>query len=649
MKERIEQLRELIKYHDHLYNINMPEISDMEYDELYWELVALEEEYPQYADTNSPTQIIQYDVVNELKKVKHEYQPMLSLNKTKDFNIIKELIKDEDWIAMLKLDGLTCRLTYDNGRLVRAETRGNGEEGEDITHNALVLPSIPKRISLKDTLVVDGEVVCDLKTFENFSGEYANPRNFAAGSIRLLDSKECKKRGLSFVAWDVIKGYEVDCDYTLNRKLTRLIDYGFTIVPFTMLDLDNSIKWLQDNNNQYCHYPIDGIVFKINNIYAYEALGNTDHHFRGGMAYKFYDEIYPTKLKSIEFTMGRTGQLTPVAIYEDVEIDGTTCNRASLHNLTIMEELLGDLPYIGQEIHVMKSNQIIPQIYSATKHNHLVNPVVDKICIPKECPICGGPLKRIKEVDSEVLICNNEDCEGRLINQLDHFASKKGLDIKGLSKATLEKLIDWGWINEAADLYHLEAKRAEWVSKPGFGQKSVDNILNAIEKSRIVTLSDFISAIGIPQIGKVLAKELSNYVESYEDFRDKIKNKWDFTIIDGIAIEKEYSILNFDYSKADNAAKEITYWTTSASSNAKKSLEGMTIVITGKLNQYKNRDLFINDIVSHGGKVVNSVSKNTTILINNDIDSNSSKNLAAKKLNIPIYTEENFLSEFLTL
>ena len=368
MNEIISKMREKIEFlnhHQKLYDEGKPVITDLAWDEIYFELQNLEYEYPDLIQSDSPTQQINYSVINELVKVKHEYQPMLSLAKTKDFNVIKQFVGDENWIAMLKLDGLTCRLTYEDGRLIRAETRGNGEEGEDITHNAMVLPSIPKRIPIRHTLVVDGEVVCDLKTFENFNDEYANPRNFAAGSIRLLDSNECARRGLSFVAWDVIKGYEIDCDYTLNKKLTRLLDYGFLIVPFTMLDLDNAINWLKENND--LHYPIDGIVFKINKILAYEALGNTDHHFRGGMAYKFYDEEYETELLNIEWSMGRSGILTPVAIYKDIEIDGVICNRASLHNISIMTELLGECPYVGQKIWVYRSNMIIPQISRSKK------------------------------------------------------------------------------------------------------------------------------------------------------------------------------------------------------------------------------------------------------------------------------------------
>lgn len=368
LKERMKFLVDYLNKHQDLYDKGTPAISDSEWDEAYLELkeleIAMKETLP-----DSPTQKIRYTVVNELKKVKHEYQPMLSLDKTKDIEEIKHFIGDKEWIAMLKLDGLTCRLTYEEGRLARAETRGNGVEGEDITHNARVLPSIPQIIPYKDTLVVDGEVICDLDTFEQFKDEYANARNFAAGSIRLLDSNECAKRGLTFVAWDLIKHNATI--FNLSDKLGgALVTNGFTVVPFflngdyeNIEDTIDTLEMIARNE----HYPIDGIVFKWDNIAEYEAAGRTDHHFRGGMAYKFYDEEYETELLDIEWSMGRTGVLTPVAVYKDVEIDGAICNRANLHNINTMDQLLGDSPYIGQKIWVYRSNMIIPQISRSEK------------------------------------------------------------------------------------------------------------------------------------------------------------------------------------------------------------------------------------------------------------------------------------------
>lgn len=367
--KRIEKLRELINYHNDLYNTNVPEISDEEYDKLYFELVELEEMFPSLIDENSPTQKIRYEVVSELKKVKHEYQLMLSLDKTKDIDKITAFLGEKEWIAMLKLDGLTCRLTYDKGKLVRAETRGNGEVGEDITHNAMVIPSIPKYISYKDVLVVDGEMMCLPEDFKQFESEYANCRNFAAGSIRLLDSKECEKRHLTFVAWDVITGYDEKADDRLNKKLTRLLEYNFLIVPFTTSFYENSIdEAIEFLKNETIKYPIDGIVFKYNKNNEYNEAGKTEHHFRGGLAYKFYDEGYETELLDIEYDVSKRGILTPVAVFKPIEIDGAIVEKASLSNISILTEKLGH-PYVGQKIWVSKRNQIIPYIERAEKED----------------------------------------------------------------------------------------------------------------------------------------------------------------------------------------------------------------------------------------------------------------------------------------
>lgn len=360
---RIKYLVNELNKHTEFYDSGNPIISDKEWDDMYFELVELEHEW-EYILPNSPTQRVNYTIVNELQKVKHNH-PMLSLDKTKDIEEIKSFIGSKDWIAMLKLDGLTCSLLYEGGRLIRAETRGDGEIGEDVTHNAMVIPSIPKRIKYTGRLVVDGEIICPLDDFKEFEGEYKNARNFASGSIRLLDSNECAKRKLTFVAWDCIEGCSVKCD-SLNKKLAELIDYNFEIVSFTIMDLDNAATWLKDANDKHTHYPIDGIVFKWNNCAEYESAGRTEHHFRGGLAFKFYNELYETKLIDIEWTLGKTNVLTPTAIFETVNIDNTDVSRASLHNISIMKSLLGR-PYVGQKIQVYKANCIIPAVYSAEK------------------------------------------------------------------------------------------------------------------------------------------------------------------------------------------------------------------------------------------------------------------------------------------
>lgn len=622
------------------YNYGTSPLTDKEYDTLLQQLKE-EEKRTGIIYSNSPTQKVGAPILNEQKKIDIIDRPMLSLEKVYSQTEIDNFINGQDVVRMVKCDGLSVRIVYENGNLFSANTRGNGFVGQDITEHIKHFKNVPLTISYNKRFVIDGEAVIldsDFKQLEGFS----NSRNTAAGTLNLLDMKEVKKRKLSFIAWDVIDGKN-GLDY-LTQVLSFADKLGFQICPHSLTATNEEIREKAIRQG----IPQDGVVWRYNNLAYGESLGKTAHHWNYACAYKFPDEVYPTTLKYIEFTMGRTGQLTPVAVYEDVEIDGTICNRASLHNLTIMDEILGT-PYEGQKINVIKSNQIIPQIHSAEKWDFRSNPVINTICIPTECPICGQPLKRVMEVESEVLTCVNESCEGRLINQLDHFVSKKGLDIKGLSKATLEKLVDWEWVNEPADLYHLNEHRAEWIDKPGFGQKSVDKILQAIEVSRYVMLSDFLSAIGIPQIGKVLTKEICKYIDDYQDFRDKINNKWDFTTIDGIAVEKQYSLLNFDYTKADKVAKEMASWGTTASTEIDSTLENMTIVITGHLNKFNNREAFINEIVNHGGKVVNSVSRNTDILINNDITSSSSKNRTAKELGVKILTEKDFCEKYLQI
>ena len=648
MTKEYQATIELLNRWQDAYDKGRPLVSDKEYDDLYFKLCEYEANTGEISP-DSPTQKIRYEVVSELKKVKHEYQPMLSLDKTKDIEEVKEFLGDKEWIAMLKLDGLTCRLTYEGGKLVRAETRGNGIEGEDITHNARVLPSIPQIIPYKDTLVVDGEVICDLDTFEQFKDEYANARNFAAGSIRLLDSNECAKRGLTFVAWDVITGYE-DYDTSLNKKLTTLINYYFTIVPFSMLNLETVVDDLQDSNKKYCNYPIDGIVFKYNLNGEYLAAGRTEHHFRGGLAYKFYDEEYETELLDIEWSMGRTGVLTPVAVYKDVEIDGAICNRANLHNLNILAEILCQnelgTPYKGQRIWVYKANAIIPQIARAD-----VNFPVEMggwISVPQPfCPICFGDTEiRTSDSGTQELYCSNPQCPGKLVNILDHFAGKKGLDIKGLSKATLEKLIDWGWVSSISDICALGEVADLWANKPGFGPKSVTKLIDSIWKARETTLAQYLSAISIPLIGKTYAQKLADTFETYEEFRSAVTNGFVFESINGIGPEKADAILSFNYTEADNLVEKGIITFKARESTLEKSgnsLKGKTFCVTGRVHIWKNRDELSAAVIAAGGKVTSSVSSKTDYLVNNDITSTSSKNLKAKELGIPIITEEQLM------
>ena len=642
-KALIEKLVADLNYATLHYDNGHPVMTDKEWDDMYFQLVDLELSTG-YILPESPTQRINYEVMNQLTKVQHDHE-MLSLEKTKDINVIKSMF-DKDFLMMAKMDGLTCSLRYENGILVKAETRGNGFVGEDILHNAKVIPSIPNYIAYKDTLVIDGEIICDYKDFLLFQNDYKNPRNFAAGSIRLLDNKECAERRLQFVAWDVIAGF--DGEDSLERKLLSIRRLGFTIVPFLTNSFD--VELLQETCKVKL-YPIDGMVFKFNSCLYSKSLGKTAHHFKNAMAYKFYDETYPTVLKDIEWTMGRTGVLTPVAIFEPLDIEGSIIERASLHNITILEQTLGKTPYIGQKIEVFKANMIIPQISWVDKNFNV--PISSFLPEPKVCPICGEPVYRITEIESTNLVCSNPACAGKLINKLDHFCGKKGLDIKGLSKATLEKLLEWGWVNNIVDIMTLSQYKEEWIKKSGFGIRSVEKILNSIEAAKTTSLDKFISSLGIPLIGSTVSRELIKHIDSYEDFRTKVREKFNFATIDGFADSKTDSLLNFNYEDADNIYPYLTILKESAKlnndniDNNNNNLDGITIVITGKLNMYKNRAALQAEIENRGGKVVGSVSSNTKYLINNDNTSTSAKNMAAKKLNIPILTEQEFFENFL--
>jgi DNA ligase (NAD+) len=643
MSDKIsEQLVSLIEYlNDRTaeYEAGHPTISDKEWDDKYFELICLERELG-YTLTNSPTIQIPYDVVNQLEKVEHNHK-MLSLDKTKDMEDVVKFVGNQSFIAMAKMDGLTCSLRYINGRLAGAETRGNGFVGENILHNAKVVPSIPNTIPYKEELVVDGEIICTYTDFDDFSSDYRNPRNFAAGSIRLLDSKECANRKLTFVAWDVLKG--LDNILSVKERLNTLKRFGFLTVPYITSDVNfiAELPSIINSTAQALSYPIDGVVFKFDNVEYGRSLGETSHHFKNAIAFKFYDEVYETSLTDIEWSMGRTGILTPVAIFETVEMDGSEVGRASLHNISIMEELLGN-PHIGQRIAVYKANMIIPQIDSADKTG-----VGVAITIPEVCPICGESVQIIDNDGVKVLMCLNPNCEGKLINKLDHFCGKKGLDIKGLSKATLEKLIDWGWVNSISDIMVLINHRNEWIKMPGFGQKSVDKILDAIEDSKFTTLEAFISSLGIPLIGKSVSKELVKYVKTYDEFREKAQSHFDFSIYDGFAESKTTAIWTYDFTEADKVYPYL-YFTQEEKvvENNDNACADVKVVITGKLQHFKNRDAFKECIEAHGGKVVDSVNKTTTYLVNNDVNSNSSKNLTAKKLGIPILSEQEFLEKF---
>lgn len=638
--DAVEQLNTWTK----LYDEGNPLVPDTVWDKLYYDIFMYEKEHPEDILATSPTQTISYEVISKLEKVKHNHL-MLSLAKTKNLNEFSNFISKYPCILMPKLDGLTCSLHYQNGCLVNAETRGNGEIGENILHNAKVIRNIPWTITYKDDLIIDGEVICTKENFAPFEKEYKNPRNFAAGSLRLLDSKECAKRNLSFIAWDVIS----PIDTQLSEKLAFIHTLGFDIVDFTTVygeevekSIDEIKAWAE-----YQGWPIDGIVAKYNDVETYTAQGSTSHHFNGGLAFKFYDETYSTRLIYIDWTMGRTGQLTPVAVFEPVEIDGTIVERASLHNVSVMHEILGDCAYRGEGLEIFKANQIIPQIASAgPKYDYgyvVANGGVSVDTIER-CPCCGEDLSLRQDGIALNYFCDNPNCEGKLINRLDHFCGKKGLDIKGLSKATLEKLIDWGWLTNFYSIYNLDLHRNEWIKKPGFGVASVDKILKAIEDSRHTELWRLIAAIGIPEIGITASKTLANYYKTWGNFRVAVAEDTDFSHLPDFGYIMSRNINEYndgDWDDADDVASHMII-DAAAAPDTKKVLDEKVFCITGKVYKWKNRDSLKEYIESLGGKVTGAVTTKTDYLINNDNTSTTQKNQSAIKLGKPILTEEEF-------
>ncbi len=661
--KRIKELtQKLNQYRDSYYNDSVSEISDHEYDELFDELKQLEEE-TNIVMANSPTHTVGYEVKSKLEKVKHSH-PMLSLDKTKSVDDLKKFAGDKNCLLMCKMDGLTILLTYENGELIQAETRGNGEEGEIITHNARVFENIPAHIDYTGHLEVEGEAIITYGDFERINSKlpenekYKNTRNLVSGSVRQLDSNIAAQRHIKFITWKLPITEDTDDGvypnfYSMFHRFEVAEKLGFEIVPNISIknwethydEYIDSLKYIAKEKG----YPIDGLVMTYNDITYGESLGTTGHHPRHSLAYKFYDDIYSTRLLDVEFTMGKTGVLTPTAVFEPVEIDGTMVERASLHNLSIMKSLGIVSKY--QEIGVYKANMIIPQIEYAEKMDCVS--VKESICIPSVCPVCGWNTERIKDNDTEVLICTNPDCKGKLLGKLSHFVSKNAINIEGLSEQTLQKFIDLGWLNSFKDIYYLPNYKEEMYKLDGFGRKSVDKLLESIEKSRNTTLDRFIYGLCIPLIGKSASKTVSSCCKKVS-----IKNMWDdiyafcnygpfYPIeLDGFG-EIMCKSLNDYISENRNMimelSKEFNMEKVMNVEQKDERISNKTFVITGSLNHYKNRDELISVIEQLGGKVLGSVSAKTNYLINNDTESNSSKNKKAHDLGISIISEGEFI------
>ena len=647
--DKIERLKELTEqlnhYRDVYYNNSESLISDKQYDDLFDELQVLEEE-TSIIMSNSPTRTVGYEVKSKLEKVKHSH-PMLSLDKTKSTDDLMKFSNGKDCIISLKLDGLTVLNTYDNSILYQAETRGNGEEGEIITHNAKVFDNLPLNIPCENKFEIEGEAIITQSDFEkiNVNGEYKNCRNLASGSVRQLDSNITKNRHVRFIAWKIPFGVT-----TYSYGFEMAAKWGFEVVPYVKYNsitdnIEEKIEELKAIAKEKS-YPIDGLVITYDNIEYGKSLGMTGHHPKHSLAYKFYDDIYPTELLDVEFTMGKTGVLTPTAVFEPVEIDGTIVERASLHNLSIMKEL--GILHKGQTVNVYKANCIIPQLDSVEPDD--IEITDDNMIIPAEmCPICGADTEIIKDNDSEVLICTNANCKGKLLGKLVHFCSKNAINIEGMSEATLQFLIDKGWVKSFQDIYKLDYYRQNWKEYDGFGDKLVDKLLDAIENSRKITLDRFIYSLSIPQIGRSTSKDIAKYCHnSIDEFTFIIENtSLEFAAIDGVGVSATTSLDDWWNTNRDmfyNLAEEFVFSNKRENDNVSVDLSRKTFVITGSLTHYKNRDELVSIIESMGGKVSGSVSAKTSYLICNDSQSSSSKNQKAKQLNIPIISEEDFIN-----
>lgn len=632
--DRIKELTELLnKASDAYYNTGDTIMEDHEFDTLLEELRSLEQETG-FVMATSPTHKVGYEVKSELQKVTHNH-PMLSLAKTKDWNEFIIYFGSKDVIGMLKMDGLTCSLRYVNGELVSAETRGNGEIGEDIFHNIKTVKTVPQKIPYKDELIVDGEIICTYEDFEPFSTEYKNPRNFASGSIRLLDSNECAKRPLTFVAWNVIKGF--DNENSFLRKLVLIDELGFTVVPWTS-SFDWDAKEFLVNKAKKLGYPIDGLVGRFDDIKYGESLGTTSHHSNAAYAFKFGDETYETVLRDVEWNTTRTGIIAPVAVFDEVDLDGALTTRATLHNLSIIEQLeLG----IGDTITVYRSNMVIPKIDdNITRSNTLK--------IPTTCQCCGYPTEVKYTDNSKVLMCTNPDCPAKKLARFTHFVSRKCMNIDGLSEKTLSLLISNNLVKNFRDIYHLKEHVGKLYTLDGMGKKSVENLLNSIEKSRDVKLENFIAALGIPNIGLSAAKAISKkFNGSHYDFVLALANdNYDFSQIDDFGEITNKSLHDWWHSKdpmVELLPMEVNFIVDDGAISS-ASLDGKSFCITGNLIHYANRDTLVKVIEDNGGKYMSSVSKKTDYLINNDKNSTSGKNKKAIDLKIPIISEEDFLN-----
>ena len=639
MKELVELLNKAGKAY---YQEDREIISNYEYDKLYDELEALEKETG-ITLAGSPTVSVGYEAVNALPKETHE-TPMLSLDKTKEIEVLKNFVGNQKTVLSWKMDGLTIVLTYQDGKLKKAVTRGNGVVGEVITNNAKVFKNVPLQIAYQGELILRGEAIISYSDFEKINeqiedvdAKYKNPRNLCSGSVRQLNNEITAKRNVYFYAFSLVRAEGVDFNNSRACQFEWLKMQGFDIVEYRMVDsknLEETIQYFSDKISTN-DFPSDGLVALYDDIAYGDSLGSTAKFPRNAFAFKWKDEIRETTLKEIEWSPSRTGLINPVAIFEPVELEGTTVSRASVHNISILKELeLG----IGDRIEVYKANMIIPQIAeNLTRSRNLT--------IPEFCPVCKEKTKIQKSNDVEVLICKNPECQAKKIKSFTLFVSRDAMNIDGLSEATLEKFILNGFIKEFGDIYELEHYKDAIIEMDGFGEKSYENLIDNIKKSSHTTLPRLVYALGIANIGvanaKVLCKEfdydLQKLMQADEETISQIEGV-------GSVIAKSVT----DYFKNEENQRKLKHLLTYLTFEEMKietgnPLSGKQFVITGSVNQFENRSAMKEFIEKRGGKVTGSVSKKTDYLINNDTESSSSKNKKAKELGIPILSEEDFL------
>ena len=638
-KEAIERANEASYYY---YNTGTPLMEDKDFDILIEEICHYEDE-TNYCLSSSPTQKVGAPIIDRIKKINISNYPMLSLKKAHSMEEVNNFLKEDDLIGTVKCDGLSVRIGYLGGNISFASTRGDGYIGSDITEHIKRFCNVPLHIPCNEFIIIDGECIIkenDFQKIQNNINNFSNPRNTASGALSLYDMQEVQNRKLTFLAWDLIQSpFQIE---TYSQKLAIIQDLGFDAVPFFTKDSSNE-QILQEAKKNYV--PCDGVVWRINNEAVGKKREGTSHHPGFAIAWKKSEDEYETTLQSVEWQIGRTGVLTPVAHFTPIDIGGTTISKASLHNVGVMESL-SPLPwYIGYKLIVFKANEIIPQISAVAPAKPEGTFMFD---VPKVCPSCGEPILIQQNGAVKIAVCKNPKCTTSRIEKIIHYASKKGMDIKNLSEATIIKLWDKGWLKDIVDIYTLKDHRDEWIKMEGFGPKSVDNILAAIEESKNTTFPTFISALGIPLIGKTVAKDLMNYFSSYEELMDAIVDGFNFSTIDRFGPAKDKALKEFDWSSANYIYENyLESFTTFAQEYvSSNTLDGVTVCITGKLQQAKNRNQFKEIITAAGGKVTDSVTKKVNYLINNDINSSSSKNKKAKELGIEIISEGDFIKKF---